>query len=92
MRSAPILAPRPISDALHRVQWERTIAGYIVEVIEPMAMLAVIGLAVGYRSRSGHLSQGERRGLPTDDPRPKRHPSCGYCGALASGIFEPHPL
>jgi hypothetical protein len=69
MHSAPILAPRPISDALHRVQWERTIAGYIVE-----------------------LSQGERRGLPTDDPRPKRHPSCGYCGALASGIFEPHPL
>jgi hypothetical protein len=48
MHSAPILAPRPISDALHRVQWQRTIAGYIVEVIEPMAMLAVIGLAVGY--------------------------------------------
>ena len=56
MHSAPILAPRPISDALHRVQWERTIAGYIVEVIEPMAMLAVIGLAVGYRSRSSHKS------------------------------------
>ena len=56
MHSAPILAPRPISDALHRVQWERTIAGYIVEVIEPIAMLAVIGLAVGYRSRSSHKS------------------------------------
>src|SRR5262249_19814158 len=38
MHSVPILAPRPISDALHRVQWERTIAGYIVEVIEPIAM------------------------------------------------------
>src|SRR6185295_17254944 len=56
MHSAPILAPRPIGDALHRVQWQRTIAGYIVEVIEPIAMLAVIGLAVGYRSRSSHKS------------------------------------
>jgi hypothetical protein len=56
MHSAPILAPRPISDALHRVQWERTIAGYIVEVIEPIAMFAVIGLAFGVRSRSSHKS------------------------------------
>src|SRR5215467_7652217 len=31
MHTAPILAPRPIADALHRVQWERTVAGYIVE-------------------------------------------------------------
>ena len=31
--------------ALHRVQWQRTIAGYIVEVIEPIATMAVIGLA-----------------------------------------------
>jgi hypothetical protein len=54
MHSAPILAPRPISDALHRVQWQRSIAGYIVEVIEPAAMLALIGLALGYRSRSTH--------------------------------------
>ena len=54
MHSAPILAPRPISDALHRAQWRRTIAGYIVEVIEPLAMLAVIGLAFGCRSRSSH--------------------------------------
>jgi hypothetical protein len=52
MHSVPILAPRPISDALHRVQWERAIAGYIVEVIEPIAMFAVIGLALGCRSRS----------------------------------------
>jgi hypothetical protein len=56
MHSAPILAPRPISDELHRVQWQRTIAGYIVEVIEPIAMLAVIGLALGCRSRSSHKS------------------------------------
>jgi len=56
MHSPPILAPRPISDALHRVQWERTIAGYIVEVIEPIVMLAVIGLALGFQSRSTHKS------------------------------------
>jgi hypothetical protein len=54
VHSAPILAPRPISDALHRAHWRRTIAGYIVEVIEPLAMLAVIGLAFGFRSRSSH--------------------------------------
>src|SRR3954470_15624235 len=29
MHSAPILASRPISDELYRVQWKRTIAGYI---------------------------------------------------------------
>jgi len=52
MHSAPILAPRPIADALHRVQWERTVAGYIVEVIEPIAMFAVIGLALAFLSRS----------------------------------------
>jgi len=56
MHSVPILAPRPISDALHRVQWQRTIAGYIVDAIEPIAMLAVIGLALGCRSRSSHKS------------------------------------
>jgi hypothetical protein len=54
MHSAPILAPRPISDELHRVQWQRTIAGYIVDAIEPIAMLAVIGLAIGCWSRSSH--------------------------------------
>ena len=54
MHSAPILAPRPISEKLHHVQWQRTIAGYIVEVVEPIIMLAVIGLALGIRSRSSH--------------------------------------
>ncbi len=54
MHSAPILAPRPISDALHRVQWQRTIAGYIVDAIEPLAMFAVIGLALVCLSRSSH--------------------------------------
>src|SRR5512138_35726 len=46
MHSPPILAPRPISDEFHRVQWQRTIAGYIVDVIEPIAMVALIGLAI----------------------------------------------
>lgn len=52
MHSAPILAPRPVSDGLHRAQWSRTIAGYIVDVIEPLAMVALIGLALVYWSRS----------------------------------------
>jgi len=46
LHSAPILAPRPVGEALHRVQWQRTIAGYIVDLIEPIAMAAVIGLAL----------------------------------------------
>lgn len=54
LHSPPILAPRPVSDALHRAQWERTIAGYIVEVVEPLAMFAVIGLALWCRPRTGH--------------------------------------
>jgi hypothetical protein len=54
LHSAPILAPRPVSDALHRAQWQRTIAGYIVEVIEPIAMFAVIGLALWCLPRSSH--------------------------------------
>src|SRR5262245_25699986 len=54
MHSAPILAPRAISDALHRVQWERTIAGYIVDAIEPLAMFVLIGVALGCWSRSSH--------------------------------------
>jgi hypothetical protein len=52
MHSPPILAPQPVSDALHRVQWQRSIAGYILEVIEPLAMIAAIALALIYRSRS----------------------------------------
>jgi hypothetical protein len=56
MHSAPILAPRPISNEIHRVQWQRTIAGYIVDVIEPLTMFAVIGLALWCRPRSSHKS------------------------------------
>jgi len=54
MHSAPMLAPRPVSDALHRAQWQRTIAGYIVDAIEPLAMLALIVLMLGCCSRSSH--------------------------------------
>ena len=46
MHSGPILAPRPASDTLHRAQWERTIAGYIVDAIEPLAMFLLVGLAL----------------------------------------------
>jgi hypothetical protein len=56
MHSAPILAPAAIGSALHRVQWERTIAGYIVDATEPLAMLALVSLALGFRSRSSHKS------------------------------------
>lgn len=48
MHTPPILAPQPVSDALHSVQWQRTIAGYIVDALEPLAMIAVIGLAIAY--------------------------------------------
>ena len=57
MHSAPILAPRPIADGLHRAQWERTIAGYIVDAIEPLAMVLLTGLALWCRPRS------DRRGF-----------------------------
>jgi hypothetical protein len=52
MHSAPILAPRPTSDALHHAQWWRTIAGYIVDAVEPATILAIIALALGFGSRS----------------------------------------
>jgi hypothetical protein len=52
MHSPPILAPQPTGAALHRAQWERTIAGYVVDVIEPIGMLALIGVALGCWSRS----------------------------------------
>ena len=51
---APTLAPRPESRALYRVQWWRTIAGYIVEVVEPLVMFALVGLALAVRPRSSH--------------------------------------
>jgi len=54
MHIAPILGPRPVSHSLYRVQWWRTIAGYIVDLIEPLAMFALAGLAFAFRRRSSH--------------------------------------
>ena len=53
MHSAPLLAPRPVADELHRVQWERTLAGYIVDAFEPFAMFMLAGLALWCRRRGG---------------------------------------
>lgn len=53
LHTPPILAPRPVADALHRVQWARTIAGYVLDAIEPVAMFAVIGLALWGGARGG---------------------------------------
>lgn len=52
LHTAPILAPQPAGDQLHRVQWQRTIAGYVVDAVEPACMLAVIVLAMIVRPRS----------------------------------------
>ena len=49
---APTLAPRPQGEALYRAEWWRTIAGYMVDVVEPLAMVALIGLALALRRRS----------------------------------------
>jgi hypothetical protein len=54
MHSAPFLAPRPVGDDLHRVQWERTLAGYIADAIEPLALFLLAGLALWCRPRSDH--------------------------------------
>jgi hypothetical protein len=52
LHSAPILAPRPVGEALHGVQWQRTIAGYVADAIEPLAMFALVGLVLWCSSRS----------------------------------------
>jgi hypothetical protein len=52
LHSAPILAPRAIADGLHRAQWDRTIAGYIADAIEPLAMFLLVGLALWCLPRS----------------------------------------
>ena len=54
MHSAPILAPRPVADGLHRAQWARTVAGYVADAVEPIAMFALIALALLSGSRSAY--------------------------------------
>ena len=56
MHSAPILAPRQIGESLHRAHWERTIAGYVVDAVEPIAMFALIVLALVYAPRGDNKS------------------------------------
>lgn len=51
---APTIAPQPESRALYHVEWWRTIAGYIVEVTEPVAMFLILALALAIRQRSSH--------------------------------------
>ena len=45
LRTVPMLASRANGEALHRAQWRRTIAGYIVEAAEPAAMLVLAVMA-----------------------------------------------
>jgi hypothetical protein len=54
IHSVPILAPQPAGALLHRAHWERTIAGYIVDAVEPLAMLALLILALACWRRSSH--------------------------------------
>jgi hypothetical protein len=39
LRTVPVLASSADGERLHRAQWRRTIAGYIVDAVEPAAML-----------------------------------------------------
>jgi hypothetical protein len=52
LHSAPILAPEPAANGLHSAHWQRTIAGYVIDAIEPLAILLLIGLAWWCRPRS----------------------------------------
>ena len=56
LHSPPFLASQPVGDLLHRVQWERTVAGYIADAIEPLVMFLVAGLALWCwcRPRTNH--------------------------------------
>jgi len=46
LRSAPTLATASFGKQLHRAQWWRTIAGYIVEVALPVMMFVLAGIAL----------------------------------------------
>ena len=41
LRTVPVLAAAADGEALYRAQWRRTIAGYIVDAVEPVAMLTL---------------------------------------------------
>jgi len=46
LRTVPVLASQAQGEALYRGQWRRTIAGYIVDAAEPVAMLVLALVAV----------------------------------------------
>lgn len=46
LRTAPVLATAADGEILHRAQWRRWIAGYVVDAVEPLAMLALALAAV----------------------------------------------
>jgi hypothetical protein len=45
LRTVPVLAARADGAALYRAEWRRTIAGYVVDAVEPVAMLVLAGVA-----------------------------------------------
>jgi len=46
LRTAPVLASRADGTALYRAQWHRTIAGYVVDAVEPAAMFMLAAIAL----------------------------------------------
>ena len=46
LRSVPMLATAAFGERVHRAQWMRTIAGYIVEVAIPAMMVLLAGIAL----------------------------------------------
>jgi hypothetical protein len=46
LRTVPVLASQGDGAKLYRTQWRRTIAGYIVDAIEPLAMLVLACIAI----------------------------------------------
>lgn len=59
LRSVPTLATAAFGETVHRAQWRRTIAGYIVEVAIPamMVLLAGIALAVARSTVRPHFAR-----------------------------------
>ena len=52
LRSAPTLASESFGEELHRAQWLRTVAGYIVDLAEPILMLLLAGIALNCPERA----------------------------------------
>lgn len=46
LRTVPVLAARAEGEALYRAEWNRTIAGYVVDAVEPLAMLVLAIFAI----------------------------------------------